>query len=153
MKDSRGFTLLELLMVVIIIAILASIALPQYLRTAERSRAGEALTLLASIRSSQQWFNAQNPATGFAVAGQECQMDIDIPGSGCVGAPPGSAIWDLTGAGGAGGSINAGGSAVAGRIGQPATIMINLTSGVTCATGTIGAQLASDVFGLAPGPC
>ena len=57
-RNERGFTLLELLMVVIIIAILASIALPQYLRATERSRASEALQVLGAIRGSQQRFRA-----------------------------------------------------------------------------------------------
>ena len=61
-RNERGFTLLELLMVVIIIAILASIALPQYLRATERSRASEALQVLGAIRGSQQRFRASNPA-------------------------------------------------------------------------------------------
>jgi len=59
--NERGFTLLELLMVVIIIAILASIALPQYFRVTERARTGQVLQLLASIRGSQLRFKAQNP--------------------------------------------------------------------------------------------
>ena len=54
-----GFTLLELLMVVIIIAILASIALPQYLRAVKKSVRGEALPALATIRSAEQRYLAQ----------------------------------------------------------------------------------------------
>ena len=59
-NNERGFTLLELLMVVVIMAILASIALPQYFRVVERSRAAQVMPLLASLRGSEIRFKAQD---------------------------------------------------------------------------------------------
>ncbi len=56
----KGFTLLELLMVVIILGILIAIALPRYLGVVERGKAAEALNLLGTLRGSQLRYYAIN---------------------------------------------------------------------------------------------
>ncbi len=77
-KGQGGFTLLELLMVVIIIAILASIALPQYIRVTERARSSEALQILGAIRSAENRFRAQDPAGQYTAT--ITNIDAEIPG-------------------------------------------------------------------------
>ena len=73
MNKNSGFTIVELVVVVVIIGILASLALPQYIKTVERSRQSEALTNLAAIRGAQTRYYLENSgyASNFTV------LDID----------------------------------------------------------------------------
>ncbi len=76
-SSSAGFTLLELLMVVIVIGILASIGLPQYLRVTERVRGVEAIQVLGSLRVAQGRYRAQSASGAFALAITD--LDTDAP--------------------------------------------------------------------------
>ena len=50
MRDSKGFTLIEALVVVMIIAILAAAVLPRLSGQAERSKTSEAVNIMSSVR-------------------------------------------------------------------------------------------------------
>ncbi len=52
LKNQKGFSLVELLVVVIIIAILAAIAVPIYMSYVQKARATEAQSAIAAIRSA-----------------------------------------------------------------------------------------------------
>ncbi len=51
---SKGFTLLELLIVVIIIGALASVALPQFGKMVKKARASEAIANIGAILTAEQ---------------------------------------------------------------------------------------------------
>lgn len=50
--NKHGFTLMELLIVVLIIGVLSSLALPQYMRSIERSRATEAMSSIKALNDA-----------------------------------------------------------------------------------------------------
>ena len=54
--SKSGFTLLELLIVVIIVSILAAVALPQFGKVMEKSRAAEGVAILGAIRTAQLFY-------------------------------------------------------------------------------------------------
>lgn len=59
LNRKRGFTLIELMIVVAIIGILAAIAIPNFLRFQLRAKTGEAKTNLAGIRTAEEGYFAE----------------------------------------------------------------------------------------------
>jgi prepilin-type N-terminal cleavage/methylation domain-containing protein len=61
-RNSKGFTLIELMIVVVIIGILAALAIPRFMRSTTKSKQSEAKQLLKQIytmqRAYRQEFNA-----------------------------------------------------------------------------------------------
>jgi len=55
----KAFTLIELMLTVMVIAILVSIAIPNYINTVERARAREARSTLESMRAAEQSYAAE----------------------------------------------------------------------------------------------
>jgi len=75
-----GFTLIELLVVVLIIGILAAVALPQYQKAVEKSKATQAITLLKSVYQAAEAYQLANGnwPTDFD------ELSVDIPWTGNI---------------------------------------------------------------------
>lgn len=56
----KGFTLVELIIVIIVVGILATIGMTQYTKVVEKGRAAEAKQVLGTLRSAQNAYNLEN---------------------------------------------------------------------------------------------
>lgn len=75
--SSKGFTLLELLIVVLIIGILASIALPQYKKAVEKSKVSQALITLKYMRERGQEFLLNHNSWNYPLTNET--VGIELP--------------------------------------------------------------------------
>lgn len=85
MQHKKGFTLIELMVTVAVIAILAAIALPSYSDYVTRSKFAEPMGILADLRVKMEQYYADNRRYSSDVGGATC----GIPGGNVPVAPDG----------------------------------------------------------------
>lgn len=74
---SKGFSLIELVIVVAIIGVLSAIAIPMYQGYLQQSKAQEATTNLMSMKTEAEQYYASHPDTGYA--NYPCTPPADAP--------------------------------------------------------------------------
>ncbi len=75
----KGFTLLELIVVIVILGIMATLAATQYTKMVEKSRGAEARTILGTIRTNQAAITQQTGSCSSANSEVGIGVNADFP--------------------------------------------------------------------------
>ena len=75
MHKNKGFTMVELLVVLVIVAILAAVATPVYLANIQRARASEAIAAMSLVRQAQRDYRV-NHVSYYDVAADKVQNSL-----------------------------------------------------------------------------
>ena len=73
-RETGGFTLVELAVVIVIIGVLAAFGVPRFLESVERSKASEAFNFLSSIVAGQERYHARQGSYASLLS----VLDIDL---------------------------------------------------------------------------
>ena len=92
-RARKGFTLVELAVVIIIIGVLAAFGVPRFLDSVERSKAAEAFNYQAAVRAAQERYQVRQGT----YADDITKLDIQMPDPKyfAVGTPAAGSTSDL----------------------------------------------------------
>jgi len=108
MSSSRGFTIIEVMIVVVIVAILASIAIPSYTEYVVRSKLGESsATLLGQRVKMEQFFQDNRTYVGACAAGTVAPLPTGLKYFTVACSNQSNATYTITATGNCGGGVDA----------------------------------------------
>jgi prepilin-type N-terminal cleavage/methylation domain-containing protein len=96
----KGFTLVELAVVIVIIGVLAAFGVPRFLKSVERSKAAEAFQYLAAVRAAEERFIAKegvytSDATKLDIT-QQAPKYYNVTGFTSTSDNAGNPTWTMT---------------------------------------------------------
>jgi len=80
-KNKKGFTLVELMVVIVIVGILAAVAIPKFLDASNKAKASEFPTQLTAVYTGEMAYNAENGSYVATFAGLTSAASVDITSS------------------------------------------------------------------------
>ncbi len=93
-NNKSGFTLLEIIIVIIIVGVLASLALPKFFQTVEFSKSTEALATIGTLRQAMERCYLQNQPNTY-VGCLITNLDVANPSNNAVPPNP-AALFNYT---------------------------------------------------------
>lgn len=98
----KGFTLAELLITIVILAVLAAVALPDFTHATEKAKANQAIAYLRVIRTGEQMYFARNAVYWTSCANSANCTDAELRAN--IGAEASGSGYTFGIAAGAGGN-------------------------------------------------
>ena len=80
-NKAKGFTLVELMVVIVIVGILAAVAIPKFLDASHKAKASEFPTVLTSIYTAEQAQQAETGLYASSMTSLTTAAVVDIPSS------------------------------------------------------------------------